>query len=122
VQELCEHPVDQRQRHRWIIRGTFGHESAARQPRPRFRASARSSGGRPAGRAGAASDCWRTQPQQQQPQQPSGPGRAIDERTRARHAAVHQLLGQGVGLLDCARRLGWALNTVKRYARAATAE
>jgi transposase len=46
----------------------------------------------------------------------------IDERTRARHAAVHQLVGQGVGLLDCARRLGWALNTVKRYARAATAE
>ena len=35
---------------------------------------------------------------------------------------MHQLLGQGVGLLDCARRLGWALNTVKRYARAATAE
>ena len=27
-----------------------------------------------------------------------------------------------MGLLDCARRLGWALNTVKRYARAATAE
>ena len=49
-------------------------------------------------------------------------GRAIDERTRARHAAVHELLDQGVGLLECARRLGWALNTVKRYARAATAE
>jgi Transposase len=48
--------------------------------------------------------------------------RAIDERTRARHAAVHELLGQGVGLLDCSRRLGWALNTVKRYARAATPE
>jgi hypothetical protein len=44
------------------------------------------------------------------------------ERTRARHAAVHALLDQGVGLLECARRLGWALNTVKRYARAATAE
>jgi hypothetical protein len=27
-----------------------------------------------------------------------------------------------VGLLECARRLGWALNTVKRYARAPTAE
>jgi transposase len=50
------------------------------------------------------------------------PARVLDERTRTRHAAVHQLLGQGVGLLDCARRLGWALNTVKRYARAATAE
>jgi hypothetical protein len=48
--------------------------------------------------------------------------RAIDERTRVRHAAVHELLGQGVGLLECSRRLGWALNTIKRYARAATAE
>jgi hypothetical protein len=46
----------------------------------------------------------------------------IDERTRARHAAVHELLGQGVGLLECTRRLGWSLNTIKRYARAATAE
>jgi transposase len=48
--------------------------------------------------------------------------RPLDERTRARHAAVHALLEQGVGLLECARRPGWALNTVKRYARAATAE
>jgi hypothetical protein len=48
--------------------------------------------------------------------------RAVDERTRARHAAVHKLLEEGVGLLECFRRLGWALNTVKRYARAATAE
>ncbi|OIK23091.1 ISL3 family transposase [Streptomyces malaysiense] len=31
---------------------------------------------------------------------------------------VHGLLGQGVGLLECARRLQLALNTVKRYARA----
>jgi hypothetical protein len=37
-------------------------------------------------------------------------------------AAVHALLEQGIGLLECARRLGWALNTVKRYARAATAD
>jgi Transposase len=71
----------------------------------------------------AHSTCWRIQPLgAPQPQQPSGPVRVIDERTRARHAAVHELLDQGVGLLDCARRLGWALNTVKRYARAATAE
>jgi hypothetical protein len=27
-----------------------------------------------------------------------------------------------VGLLECTRRLGWSLNTVKRYARAATSE
>jgi transposase len=61
----------------------------------------------------AHSRCWHT-----------GPPRQIgvlDERTRVRHAAVHALLDQGVGLLECARRLGWALNTVKRYARAATA-
>jgi len=72
----------------------------------------------------AHSTCWRTPPPRQpsQPQQPSQPVRAINERTRARHAAVHELLGQGVGLLECARRLGWALNTVKRYTRAATAE
>ena len=66
----------------------------------------------------AHSTCWRAA----QPSPPSAPTRPIDERTRARHAAVHELLGQGVGLLECARRLGWALNTVKRYARAATAE
>jgi Transposase/zinc-finger of transposase IS204/IS1001/IS1096/IS1165 len=63
----------------------------------------------------AHNTCWRATPQ-------SGPTRPIDERTRTRHAAVHELLSQGVGLLECARRLGWALNTVKRYARAATAE
>jgi hypothetical protein len=62
----------------------------------------------------AHSGCWHTGP--------SRPNRPLDDRTRDRHAAVHALLDQGVGLLDCARRLGWALNTVKRYARAATAE
>ncbi|MEV4281881.1 ISL3 family transposase [Actinoplanes xinjiangensis] len=62
----------------------------------------------------AHSGCW-------QSSMPSGQ-RPVDERTRQRHAAVHQLLGQGVGLLECARRLGWALNTVKRYARAERAE
>ena len=63
----------------------------------------------------AHSSGWRSLPSGRVPS-------VIDERTRARHAAVHKLLGQGVGLLECARRLGWALNTVKRYARAATAE
>ncbi|MGC5322334.1 ISL3 family transposase [Micromonospora arida] len=53
---------------------------------------------------------------------PARPGQALDQRTRERHAAVHTLLDQGVGLLECARRLGWALNTVKRYARASTAD
>ncbi|MFC4093154.1 transposase [Micromonospora sp. GCM10011541] len=62
----------------------------------------------------AHSGCWH--------QNPPHRNRPLDERTRQRHAAVHALLDQGVGLLECARRLGWALNTVKRYARAAIAE
>jgi hypothetical protein len=66
----------------------------------------------------AHSNCWRSPPRGPV----RAPVRAIDERTRTRHAAVHELLAQGVGLLECSRRLGWALNTVKRYARAATAE
>lgn len=62
----------------------------------------------------AHSRCWHDSP--------AHPDRPLDERTRERHTAVHTLLNQGVGLLECARRLGWALNTVKRYARATTAE
>jgi transposase len=38
--------------------------------------------------------------------------------TLERWQQVHHLLDQGVGLLECARRLQLALNTVKRYARA----
>lgn len=38
--------------------------------------------------------------------------------TNERWHAVHELLDSGVGLLDCSRRLGLALNTVKRYSRA----
>ncbi|TMR35858.1 ISL3 family transposase [Nonomuraea zeae] len=37
--------------------------------------------------------------------------------TRERWHQVHDLLGKGVGLLECARRLNLGLNTVKRYAR-----
>jgi transposase len=37
--------------------------------------------------------------------------------TRERWHQVHDLLSKGVGLLECARRLNLALNTVKRYAR-----
>jgi transposase len=37
--------------------------------------------------------------------------------TAQRWRQVHDLLDQGVGLLECARRLKLALNTVKRYAR-----
>ncbi|NMH98763.1 ISL3 family transposase [Pseudonocardia sp. K10HN5] len=71
----------------------------------------------------AHATCWRREPAARGAATTTAPPtRALGERTRARHAAVHELLGQGVGLLECARRLGWALNTVKRYARAATAE
>nr|WP_172388094.1 ISL3 family transposase [Streptomyces sp. MNP-20] len=38
--------------------------------------------------------------------------------TLERWHQVHALLDEGVGLLECARRLQLALNTVKRYARA----
>ncbi|MFD9575947.1 ISL3 family transposase [Streptomyces sp. NPDC059982] len=38
--------------------------------------------------------------------------------TLERWHQVHGLLNQGVGLLECARRLQLALNTIKRYARA----
>ncbi|MFD9418784.1 ISL3 family transposase [Streptomyces goshikiensis] len=37
--------------------------------------------------------------------------------TRERWRQVHGLLENGAGLLECARRLGLSLNTVKRYAR-----
>ena len=46
----------------------------------------------------------------------------LGETTLQRWQQIHALLGAGVGLLDCSRRLGLALNTVKRYARAATPE
>jgi hypothetical protein len=62
----------------------------------------------------AHSACWNTLAHRD--------GSALAARTRQRHAALHDLLAQGAGLLACARRLGWSLNTVKRYARADTAE
>ena len=37
--------------------------------------------------------------------------------TRERWHQVHDLLDQGVSMLDCAQRLNLSLNTVKRYAR-----
>jgi transposase len=42
----------------------------------------------------------------------------LAETTFQRWQQIHELLEAGVGLLDCSRRLGLALNTVKRYARA----
>lgn len=46
----------------------------------------------------------------------------LAETTRQRWGQVHEMLETGVGLLDCSRRLGLALNTVKRYARATEPE
>jgi transposase len=39
--------------------------------------------------------------------------------TAGRWRQVHDLTDRGTGLLECSRRLGLSLNTVKRYARAA---
>jgi hypothetical protein len=40
-----------------------------------------------------------------------------EQTTLERWHAIHDLLDQGIGLLDCSRRLGISLDTVKRYAR-----
>ncbi|MFD8708498.1 ISL3 family transposase [Kitasatospora sp. NPDC059648] len=48
---------------------------------------------------------------------PVRPGGVREQTTRERWKRVHDLLDQGVGLLECARRLDVALNTVKRYSR-----
>lgn len=58
----------------------------------------------------AHAGCWATL-------NPPRPGGVHEQTTRERWNKVHDLLGQGIGLLDCSRRLGVALNTVKRYAR-----
>ncbi len=56
------------------------------------------------------SACWATA----NTPRPAG----VHERTtRERRHQIHDLLGKGVGLLECARRLNLSLNTVKRYAR-----
>lgn len=58
----------------------------------------------------AHAGCWATI-------NPSRPGGVREQTTRERWKKIHDLLGHGVGLLDCARRLNLALTTVKRYAR-----
>jgi transposase len=54
---------------------------------------------------------------------PAGPrtGR-MPERTRARHAAVHQMLAEGCSLREIAPALGLSRNTVRRFARAGSPE
>lgn len=58
----------------------------------------------------AHAGCWATI-------NPPRPGGVREQTTRERWNKIHNLLHRGVGLLDCARRLDLALNTVKRYAR-----
>lgn len=58
----------------------------------------------------AHAGCWATI-------NPPRPGGVREQSTCERWNKIHELLGQGVGLLDCSRRLNLALNTVKRYAR-----
>jgi transposase len=58
----------------------------------------------------AHAGCWATI-------NPPRPGGVREQTTRERWNKIHDLLGQGVGLLDCSRHLRLALNTVKRYAR-----
>jgi len=61
------------------------------------------------------SACWATV-------NPPRPGGVREQTTRQRWHQVHDLLGKGVGLLECSRRLNINLNTVKRYARRAEPE
>jgi Transposase len=63
----------------------------------------------------AHSSCWAA----------AGPPRKEGKQaatTAGRWRQVHDLLDRGTGLLECSRRLGLSLNTVKRYARAAEPE
>lgn len=55
--------------------------------------------------------CWATAVN------PARPGGVREQTTRERWQQVHSLLDKGVSLLECARRLDVALNTVKRYSR-----
>lgn len=56
------------------------------------------------------SSCWATV-------NPPRPGGVREQTSRERWHQVHGLLGKGVGLLEGARRLNLALNTVRRYTR-----
>jgi transposase len=58
----------------------------------------------------AHASCWRAAPTE-------ATCGSRNQSVLARYAAVHELLDAGVGLCECARQLGLALNTAKRYAR-----
>jgi len=61
----------------------------------------------------------------QQPTMRGGPDDRTDRwavRARERHAAIHALLAEGVGITAICRRLGLARGTVRRFARADTVQ
>lgn len=60
-------------------------------------------------------------PGEPEPERPARQGR-LAERTRKRHAAVHALLAQRLSLREIAAELGLSRNTVRRFARATSAE
>jgi transposase len=49
-------------------------------------------------------------------------GHVLPERTHERYRRVHELLGQGAGMHAAARELGLSYNTVRKYARADSAD
>lgn len=49
-------------------------------------------------------------------------GHVLPERTHARYRRVHELLGQGASMHEAARELGLCYNTVRKYARADSAD
>ena len=61
-----------------------------------------------------------TDPPAQEPE--TGAPTALVTRIQERHAAVQELIASGTVYWPAARQLGLALNTVKRYARAASVE
>ncbi|MDP9830158.1 ISL3 family transposase [Kineosporia succinea] len=69
--------------------------------------------------------CWRSaagQTLKAPPKNKVCAATVLAERTAERHRMAHDLLAQGLSMMECRRRLGWGLNTVNRYARAATAQ
>ncbi|EMF57098.1 hypothetical protein GTY82_24825 [Streptomyces sp. SID5476] len=82
----------------WLREHPGAHTSAATAPAPTARRSARPSPKRYRSATG-------------------GTCAVREQTTRERRQRVHHLLDQGVGLLECPRRLDVALNIIKRYAR-----
>ncbi|MGW4994897.1 hypothetical protein ACWEQ3_46195 [Streptomyces mirabilis] len=71
-----------------------------------------------------------TSAQPEEPQEEAEPtasspwptGHRFAERTRAKHATIHALLGAGHSKRSVARQLGMTLNIILRFSRATTPE